>query len=439
MSMTLAGHAPTTPPPPPGEVTLTDGSAARRDAFHPESVRVEETEDYWIIPDTVAGRAGVFNGALRRREDLEKSWLTMSGVPVGLHHPPWDDVHGPGLLYVFPTEVHGFVDNVRWDDAEGAILVDVYLPKHDRVPGMEIPSANAEVNKRIVERLQDGEPVDVSPGYLTRVIYQEGEENGTDFYEIRSDFMYYHLAIVPHGACGWEDACGLGRGQRHGEGDQARADAAGCACPLTSAREGAAHSHGHNGPAGAAARDNEQQREFEMSNQNPQQKTKPAGDAGDPNAGASGAESRALGATSAHDSEVLRAVKGLQDCATTIQTDVKGLAQRVDEMEKRQREADNARVRGKRDELARLRGLQDEEDVKALEAYPEVALDREIAREKALKERVDRARADGLQWGEGGEDPAPAIPPTIGAVDVRSGSWVNGRESLNGKGKGGEA
>lgn len=380
---------------------MTKDVVFRRDTLALDNVRVEEVQDFVIIPDCVLTREGVFNDAYRAREDLARSWSTLDGKPIVLHHPPEDDAHH-GLLAFYPDEIHGFATNVRYDDATGAITYDAYLPVTTTAPGLIVPESIAAFNRDLAAAIKAGARVDNSGGYLTRVTREQGTWNGRDYVERRRDFAWWHVAIVPEGACGWGDACGMARAQH---ADHARPKS------LSKAKAPAT-------PAGDAAQSKQEGDGEVMTKPN----ENPAGQ--DP---ANPPAPRATGVDAVIEERLRRA----EEKAIKLDT----LEVQLKELVDRQKRADDARLRGKRDELAKLRAYkQDSEDRKGLDSYCEGALDREIAREQELA-RKRGARADDLAFGgdAGTEEPA-AFAPTIGAFDARKGEWTHGIEARSAKG-----
>lgn len=174
---------------------------------------VEETPDYWIIPDSVLTRAGVRNHALRPWDEWEKTARLWEGVPIVYPHPQGDVVTSGDL-----ASVGGFVRNLRLDDAKQRLVVDYWLAKHSTA-GFQVSPQAAAHNRETVDRFLRGERIDSSPGYLARREPRPGVLDGQSFDHVKRDIRPDHLAILgvggnrDVGACSWVHGCGPGRAQ----------------------------------------------------------------------------------------------------------------------------------------------------------------------------------------------------------------------------------
>lgn len=313
----------------------------RLDRLQVGRVKVDETDDFYVIEQSVATRPGVFNRALREKDELAKSWGFLEGVPIGVNHPPEDEVHH-GLLYVYPEEVHGFVADVKFDDKSGAVSYSAFFFKRVDTPGYHTTPEIVAQNKAIATAIKGGAAIDNSPGYLSRVVSTKGTQDGREYEEIRRDFMFYHLAIVPQGACGWSDVCGLGRG----------------------------------------AADSSQESDT-VTGQAPLNPPKPAGDCAGTHA-----ELDALRAKASRvDDLEKKAAK-----ADALETELKTLREAQQKM-------DAERLAQKRSQLAEVRKV----DAKTFEAYPEAVLDAELALAKKTQpasagDASREARADNADF-----------------------------------------
>lgn len=367
----------------------------RQDRVELGAVQVEETPDFYVIRDCIAGREGVFNDAYRPWKELRKSYRTLDGKPIIVHHPPEDAPHY-GLLAVYPEEIHGFTQNVRKDDAKRHILYDAVLFRRVDVDGHETTPEVVAFNEQLVAALRDGIPIDNSPGYQTRVQRASGTWGGKSYSEIRHDFGYWHVAIVPQGACGWDDHCGMGRGQDEKEGDHDMP-------PKTEDPK----------PADLATLQAEIDRLKECATKR---------DATEKEL------KEALDAQKTQLAKLLEKKDGAATPAGQPAADPPGLAEvkkQLDALQAAQKAAaderkaeQDKRLGSKRQKLAQLRELKGDA-AKALDAYPEAALDDAIAREEAL-----RARGDGLSFEAAGDGTNAALGPTVGVWDAKKGEYV---------------
>lgn len=185
--------------------------------FHSEAIKlggdahvsVEETPDYWIIADTGLTTEGVMNLGFKPRDELAKTWILANGIAFSHDHPRDEDEFG---VIVDLRRVGGFVDNVRFDDATGNVVGDVFLARVAQ-EGLAITEENIKRNAFLVDAIKAGEEAEVSIGFWSTDEWNPGNRDGADYEWIQRDIVYDHLASVPLGACSWGMGCGLGRHQ----------------------------------------------------------------------------------------------------------------------------------------------------------------------------------------------------------------------------------
>ncbi|MCX8207424.1 MAG: DUF2213 domain-containing protein [Methanothrix sp.] len=146
---------------------------------------IDETDDVLKV-SAIVTREGVFKGVYRPAEVLEKSYRWLLGVPVTVSHPQ-DGV-------CFDEEAVGQVMEVSWEPPNVRVVAELWK---DRLP------------PAILQRIRNGEPVDVSVGYYPIEEAREGEFQGEKYDRIETSLFFDHVAIVPQGACSWEDGCGI--------------------------------------------------------------------------------------------------------------------------------------------------------------------------------------------------------------------------------------
>lgn len=324
------------------------------------AAKVEETPDYWIVPDTVLTRDGVMNGARKSKEELARTWMTFQNTLFTHDHPGMEEF---GLV-IDLRRIGGWVDNVRFNDQTGDVVGDVYLCKASQ-PGFAVTETNIARNKDLVTRLNKGEQAEVSIGFFSTDEYlaSPGDYNGMPYDRIQREIIANHLASVPFGACSWEQGCGLGRGQ---------GDAAFC--------------QNHR-----AMHDARLQTDKETHTMCNDQEKKQILDR------LMAAEQRADAAEKAN--------KATADALAVLQTKTKS--------------ADDARIAGKREDLAKLTGTKAE----ALPAMDEVALDFTIARELKYRGRTDTTRhthRDGAEGQAEVVDGIAATPHGFTVVDTKA-------------------
>ncbi|MHB8603887.1 MAG: DUF2213 domain-containing protein [Thermoplasmatota archaeon] len=338
-------------------------------AVFAKDARVEETDDFWVIPDSVFSQPGVYNNALREKQGLADSWILANGVPIVHDHP--DPGNGLEGMVDSLGEVAGFTDNARFDD-QGRILVDAYLLKRS-IDGLAITPEGVKRNGLVVAALRAGADVETSPGYVCDVQPAAGELDGAEYDQVRTGFVWDHYAIVPRGACSASAGCGLGKGQTH---DHA----------ASGAPSAAPGKDGNKMPAGQQdCNQDELQRRLKD------------------------AEARADAAE--------KAVKASADARAALDQDMNAkldaLAKRLDETTAKAAAADKARVDAKRAELATLTNV----DAAKLPEMTEAALDFAITRERTFHAS---GRADGTRHRGAAGD----AKPEAGIVMTENGMTV---------------
>lgn len=67
-----------------------------------------------------------------------------------------------------------------------------------------------KLDPEIIRRLDRREPVEVSVGFRAALVPEDGTWRGEMYHAKETELEFTHFAIVPAGACGWKDGCGLG-------------------------------------------------------------------------------------------------------------------------------------------------------------------------------------------------------------------------------------
>lgn len=182
--------------------------------------RTEGGTDYLVMP-VVASREQVYeyrtNAGTSVAEYLPADELE-AAVPDGgaeypavIDHPVNDagefvPVDSPDATNV--TEVGEFRDlrANESDDGRSVMTGEVWIPEQN------VGSYGGALSA-VVDRVQEGDPVEVSIGYDPDVVNQAGRFNGTQYDRVQKNIDLDHLAILPHeeGNCSVENGCGLGR------------------------------------------------------------------------------------------------------------------------------------------------------------------------------------------------------------------------------------
>lgn len=158
-----------------------------------------EGRDYIVVPVIMAKADVVMNGArLPEEEYFPDAW---NGVPVTVGHPETNkgeflSANDPKVLSTWSI---GRIFNAR---VEGSSLrAEAWI---------DVARAN-KVAPDLVQRLVDGEEIDVSTGYFADAEESSGVLFGQEYSAVHRNVRPDHLAFLPNeeGACNWEDGCGI--------------------------------------------------------------------------------------------------------------------------------------------------------------------------------------------------------------------------------------
>jgi len=175
----------------------------------------EEERDgrqYLVVP-VVAVKEGVMNGEyLPADELLSVSLDQWSDIPVPVGHPTENGQNVSSRARdIIDEEVIGRLYNPIYAGStlKGELWIDI--EKALELGG----DAEAALNK-----LQSGEPLEVSTGYLMDLEVVDGSFNGEEYEGIQHNIRPDHIAVLPNaiGACSWADGCGAGRFNEKGVG-----------------------------------------------------------------------------------------------------------------------------------------------------------------------------------------------------------------------------
>jgi 2'-5' RNA ligase len=163
--------------------------------------------DYAVVP-IVALVAGVVNGELVTADELSAFVAAWNGRPVPLRHP--QDASGP-ISANSPSVIEGCVVGqvfkmaMDGDRLRGEMWLDV--AKCERLGGDALTT---------LQRLEQGEVVEVSTAYFCDIEQAAGEFKGQAYTGIQRNLRPDHVALLPDeiGACSVAKGCGAGRTNR---------------------------------------------------------------------------------------------------------------------------------------------------------------------------------------------------------------------------------
>jgi hypothetical protein len=170
--------------------------------------RIKELEGRpHIVCPAVLGISGVWNGSkgplLYTADDLAASASLWNGKPVVVYHPRMNTSGIAGDPNIFTHQKIGTVFNARFDRKTRALKAECWID----------PQRAAVVDQRVLDAIEDGEPMEVSTGLFTENEPTSGVHNGRGFIAIARNYLPDHLAILPDekGACSIEMGAGLCR------------------------------------------------------------------------------------------------------------------------------------------------------------------------------------------------------------------------------------
>jgi len=169
-----------------------------------KGVRYErlENREYMVCP-TVMIVEGVLNGnggaIFYPGSELAKNPSIWNHRPAVVFHPE----EGTSATEVDFIQNHkiGLVLNTKYDKTSKKLRSEVWV---------DIERAT-EIDSSLMDRINNGETIEVSTGVLAALTLGDGEHNGTPYYATATDYVPDHLAILPDevGASSVEDGAGL--------------------------------------------------------------------------------------------------------------------------------------------------------------------------------------------------------------------------------------
>jgi len=128
-------------------------------------------------------------------DEIIKSLPTWDGKPASLNHP--QDGKSLTLPEVFNEHWVGFVFGTKYEPEKKRLVSEIWL--------------NKKRSSDIINKVNNGDGIDVSIGAYGDVIKENGSSGGVEYHYKIMNMTGDHLAILPNseGACGWEDGCGI--------------------------------------------------------------------------------------------------------------------------------------------------------------------------------------------------------------------------------------
>ena len=184
----------------------------------PEAIRHQEFEgvDHIIVPIialvegiiiSTQGDGTAAPPTLVKAEEFAKAIEMWNGRPVVINHP----VKGGNLVSAGDPEI--FEDEVIGTIFNATLLNGSKLKVEAWINTEKVEEIGGLVEETI-NRILNGEEVEISTGYFADFLEAEGFFDGEPFNGIQTDIKPDHLAILDAtkvGACSWEDGCGAAR------------------------------------------------------------------------------------------------------------------------------------------------------------------------------------------------------------------------------------
>lgn len=166
-----------------------------------------EGRNYLVAP-VVALVEGVVNGELVPGEEIGKYVDAWNGIPLPIDHPRRNGrpVSANDPARIEQSSLGRFfnarVTNGRGKRLRGELWIDI--EKANRLGGEAL---------EVLQRLENGEPLEVSTAYFRDLEAQPGSYGDKDYIGIQRNLRPDHLALLPQsvGACSWEDGAGAPR------------------------------------------------------------------------------------------------------------------------------------------------------------------------------------------------------------------------------------
>ncbi|MBU8908514.1 DUF2213 domain-containing protein [Desertibacillus haloalkaliphilus] len=175
--------------------------------IHRSTATIARTETHegreHLVAPVIAVKEGVLNGELALSEEFGKYPDSWNGIPLPINHPTEKGVpvsaNSPSRIEEYSVG-RFFNAHLDGDALKGEIWVDV--EKATELGGEAL---------EVVNRLQEGKPIEVSTAYFNDIEDGSGTFNSKEYNGIQRNMRPDHLALLPNdiGACSWEDGCGV--------------------------------------------------------------------------------------------------------------------------------------------------------------------------------------------------------------------------------------
>jgi hypothetical protein len=159
-----------------------------------------------LVVPCIAIKEGVLNNIFYSASELENFASSWNGVPVPVNHPMDENgTHITANNTVSESTVNiGRFYNVQWDANLLALKGEIWL---------NISKAKKLGYIHLIERLEQGEIMEVSTGLFGNTVEEKGTYKDVSYERVISNIRPDHLALLPNdiGACSVKQGCGAMR------------------------------------------------------------------------------------------------------------------------------------------------------------------------------------------------------------------------------------
>jgi hypothetical protein len=159
----------------------------------------------YLVSPVVALREGILNDIYVSEAEFGKFASSWQGRPVPIAHPKAGGLPtSANTPDIWATDVLGHLWNVAVGG--GALKGEIWID-------LDKAQLMGERATAIVNKLRQGDPLEVSTGYFCEMEATPGTFNGSAYGGIARNIRPDHLALLPDevGACSWADGCGTPR------------------------------------------------------------------------------------------------------------------------------------------------------------------------------------------------------------------------------------
>jgi hypothetical protein len=168
--------------------------------------RIEKLEgrDHLVVP-VIPVVEGVLNGAFVSANEFNKYPMAWAGRPITVNHPQKNGQHvSANQTDILEANTIGKLMNPKPLGKKLKAEMWIDIEKCTALGGEALQT---------LEKLQKGEPLEVSTAYFPDAVKESGVFNGKKFTEKHINLRPDHLAALPNGigACSWADGAGAPR------------------------------------------------------------------------------------------------------------------------------------------------------------------------------------------------------------------------------------